>query len=390
LLPKTQSLKGAATKGAAYGLLAKVYLTAASMKKHSGNTGGNFDFVPEQAYYDSARLYCQRVTDLGVYKLVDDYMKQFPIQFAPNRTVTPAGFENSSESIFEIQFVNGSLRMGSGLPMQIMPTPRQRWENGKVVSTLPDGTLAPATCGSGYTYNDAGWGEFRVTKTFFDDFLLAHRDTTNKQDDYRMDITFLGGPKGIVVSYKKGVLQTKVGDTLFVYPYNPRPAVDIAQRWPYLGKYQDYNGTATTQHGSNFIYLRYADVLLMQAEAENELNDNVSATTHLNMIMARARKADGTPRLTPYDYSSGLSQDSLRKAIWNERGFELFGEAHFWFDQVRTGQYIKFLEHYNSYEYIVRPEREVPMAIDKRNMLFPIPYLEISRNDKITQNPGHI
>ena len=390
LLPTTQGLKGRATKGSAYGLLAKVYLTAASMKKYSGNRGGNFDFVPEQAYYDSTIVNCKRVTGLG-YKLVDDFMKQFSMQFTIDGIATPAGFKNSTESLFEIQFAS-SMRFGSQLPMQLLPAPQAQMakdENG-VYKAIPN---APTTRGAGYTYNDAGWGEFRMTQSIFNNFYNAHHDTTSttsvleKQNDYRMDVTFLGGSKGIVKSYLKGVLQPK--DTMFTYPYSPRPAPDAAQRWPYLAKYQDYTATASAQHGTNFVYLRYADVLLMQAEAENEKGDNANATKHLNMLMERARKADGKPRLVPNDFSAGLSQDSLRKTIWNERNYELLGEAHLWYDLVRTGEYKSFLKQYNEQEYPLNTTIFYLMDVDDRNLLFPIPYKERSINNAVTQNPGH-
>lgn len=361
LLPKTQTLKGRATKGAAYGLLAKVYLTAASMKKYSGNYYNRFDFVTNpQAYYDSTRVYCQKVTDLGVYSLVDDFMKQFPMQIAPDGTVTPAGFENSTESLFEIQYDRSDKYLSTDLPMQ----------------------LIPYLTGGGYTYNDNAWGSFRVTKTLFNDFLATH------PGDYRIDVTFLGGSTGILPTYKKGVRQTAVGDTLFVYPYNP--VTDLSQRWPYLAKYQDYLAISANQHGSNFIILRYADVLLMQAEAENELNDKTNSLIHLNMLMARARKANGVSRTSPENFTDTLTNDELRISIWKERRYELLGEAHMWYDLVRTGQYETYLNHYAVEEYDKNPTVECEMKYYPRNILFPIPYLEIVSNDKITQNPGHV
>ncbi|MCE5175566.1 MAG: RagB/SusD family nutrient uptake outer membrane protein [Bacteroidales bacterium] len=363
LLPKTQSLKGRATKGAAYGLLAKVYLTAASMKQYSGNYYNRFDFVADaNAYYDSARVYCQKVTDLGVYKLVDDFKKQFPIQISLNGTVTPDGFENSTESLFEIQFNRIDKYLSTDLPMQLIPYNK----------------------GGGYTYNDNSWGTYRITKTLFDDFMTDH------PNDYRMDVTFLGGTTGVLYTYKKGVRQTAVGDTLYVYPYDPRPASNLSERWPYLAKYQDYLAVGSNQHGSNFIYLRYADVLLMQAEAENELGDKVNSLNHLNMLMERARKADGKARLTPINFSDTLTTDELRIAIWKERRYELLGEGHQWYDLIRTGQYENYLSHYKTHEYDLNPAVECEMKYYSRNILFPIPYLEIMMNDKVTQNPGHV
>jgi hypothetical protein len=394
LLPIIQTHKGRATKGAAYALLAKVYLTAASMKKHSGNISGAYNFVTDdQAYYQKCKEYCQKVTELNQYKLVDDYMKQFPICFAFDGTVTPAGFENSKESIFEVQL--SSVSASSDLPMQILPysKPSIQLVNG-VYTTIPNSL---SVRGGGYTYNDQGWGQFRLSQLTFDDFYTAHaiedpNDTTKIIADYRMDVSFLGGVSGFVRSWKKGVLQPK--DTLFTYPLpkEKRPPMDVDQMWPYLAKYQDYSTASVNQHASNFIYLRYADVLLMQAEAENELNDQSSATSHLNELMKRARKADKgveNTRLQPADYSNGLSQDSLRNAIWNERRFELMGEVHLWYDLVRTGKYVNFVKRFNDVEYVRDNKTFQQWTVEERNILFPIPETEMVLNKKFYQNPGH-
>lgn len=394
LLPETQSYKGRATKGAAYALLAKVYLTAASMKKHSGNKDGNYNFVTdEQAYYKLAKEYCQKVTDLNQYKLVDDYMKQFPICFALDGTVNAAGFENSKESIFEIQLSNSSA--SADLPMQLLPYSKQ---SIKLVNGIYQLVTGSATVrGGGYSYNDQGWGQFRISQLMFDDFYAAHAiidpaDSTKTIVDYRLDISFLGGSTGHVRSWKKGVLLPT--DTLFTYPIPDakRPPMDVDQKWPYLAKYQDYNAPSVNQHGSNFIYLRYADVLLMQAEAENELNDQVSATLHLNELMKRARKADkgiDNTRLQPVDYSSGLSQDSLRNAIWNERRFELMGEVHLWFDLVRSGKYMDYMKRFNYVEFARDTKNFQKWDVEERNLLFPIPQNEMILNKRFYQNPGH-
>jgi hypothetical protein len=362
LLPVTQALKGRATKGAAYGLLAKAYLTMASMKKHSGNYYNRFDFVTDpQAYYDSARVYCQKVVDLKVYDLVSDYMKQFPIQCAIDGTVTPEGFENSVESIFEIQFSRDNRMTGNNLPMQLLPY------------------------SSGYGYNNGGWATLRSTRMGFKDFLRDH------PGDYRMDVTFLGGATGDIPQYTNGVLRP---DSFFVWPDTARAIMSQAQCWyPYIGKYQDYLATATNRHGSNFVYLRYADVLLMLAEAQNELGDQLNATKNLNKLMKRARNANGIQRLTPVDFpeDTPLDQDSLRQVIWKERRYELFAESHSWYDLIRTGEYFNYLARYKAEEETemnMTPSMAI-MQINERNILFPIPASEMLSNNKITENnPG--
>ncbi|MBK6783949.1 MAG: RagB/SusD family nutrient uptake outer membrane protein [Saprospiraceae bacterium] len=75
--------------------------------------------------------------------------------------------------------------------------------------------------------------------------------------------------------------------------------------------------------------MRYADVLLMYAEAANELNNSPMAIEQVNRLRLRA----GLTEL-----SSGLSGQALREAIWNERRFELAMEHDRFFDIVRQGR----------------------------------------------------
>ncbi|AWM14553.1 RagB/SusD family nutrient uptake outer membrane protein [Flavobacterium sediminis] len=77
---------------------------------------------------------------------------------------------------------------------------------------------------------------------------------------------------------------------------------------------------------TNIRYLRYAEVLLMIAEAKNELGQD--PTTELNMVRNRAGLTNTT----------ATGQTALRQAIWNERRVELAMEHDRWFDLVRTGQ----------------------------------------------------
>lgn len=76
----------------------------------------------------------------------------------------------------------------------------------------------------------------------------------------------------------------------------------------------------------NIRYFRYAEILLMRAEAKNELNQD--PTTELNAVRNRAGLGD----------TSASGQNALRIAIWKERRVELAMEHDRWFDLVRTGQ----------------------------------------------------
>ena len=77
---------------------------------------------------------------------------------------------------------------------------------------------------------------------------------------------------------------------------------------------------------ANFVVYRYADVLLMKAEALNEQGKTSEAAEPLNIVRRRA----GLPDV------SGLSQEAMREKIIHERRIELAFEGHRWFDMIRV------------------------------------------------------
>ncbi|WP_439555322.1 RagB/SusD family nutrient uptake outer membrane protein, partial [Dyadobacter sp.] len=123
---------------------------------------------------------------------------------------------------------------------------------------------------------------------------------------------------------------------------------------------------------NNWPVLRYADVLLMRAEALNEVGYAAGgeAFALLNMVRKRAGLADKTSQQIP-------SQAAFRLAIEQERRVELAFENHRWFDLTRTGRAIEVM---NAKGLNVQPFR----------LLLPIPLTQIQINpDRIKQNPGY-
>lgn len=128
----------------------------------------------------------------------------------------------------------------------------------------------------------------------------------------------------------------------------------------------DYNTSP-----ANFVIYRYAGVLLMQAEALNELGQTSQAAAPLNIVRARA----GLPGVP-----TTISKDEMRDKIIHERRMELAFEGHRWFDMIRiqNGDYaLRFLHS------IVKTN-----ATHER-LLFPIPQTEMDSNPLMTQNPGY-
>ncbi|QCW99540.1 RagB/SusD family nutrient uptake outer membrane protein [Aggregatimonas sangjinii] len=106
------------------------------------------------------------------------------------------------------------------------------------------------------------------------------------------------------------------------------------------GKYRDPGAVEETAAGNDFFLYRYADALLIFAEAENQVNGpTAEAYEAVNQIRRRAYGVDqGTPDAA-VDFPEGLSQSEFDDLIFQERGYEFMAEAKRWFDMVRTGRW---------------------------------------------------
>ncbi|MBC7568765.1 MAG: RagB/SusD family nutrient uptake outer membrane protein [Spirosoma sp.] len=125
--------------------------------------------------------------------------------------------------------------------------------------------------------------------------------------------------------------------------------------------------TAANDSPANWKVIRYADVLLLLAEALNENGKTGSALPLLNQIRTRAG-------VDPY---STLTQAEMREKIALERRMELAFEGHRWFDLVRTGQAFPVMQKYGMKAHMV---------------VFPVPFAQIQLiNDRVifSQNPGY-
>jgi hypothetical protein len=119
------------------------------------------------------------------------------------------------------------------------------------------------------------------------------------------------------------------------------------------------------ESNQDFPLLRYADVLLMHAEALNELGQSTDAHDYLNMVRNRAELDDIT----------GLSKEQFRDAVLNERRLEFAAEGHRWFDLARMGK----LEN-------LVPLAKPGVTPQSRNYLFPIPQRERELDKNLPQN----
>jgi hypothetical protein len=160
---------------------------------------------------------------------------------------------------------------------------------------------------------------------------------------------------------------------------------------PHFYKWYDPNYPKNLLNdGVNVPIIRYAEVVLYYAEAQNELNGpNSAAYTAINKIRNRA----GLPNLT-----TGLTQDQFRDSVFLERRKEFAHEAVVrWFDLVRTnGSGTQLL--FTAIANLIDPSKggnptdswcvSKATNIRPKHLLFPIPYTEIQVNPLLTQNPG--
>ncbi|MCC9134846.1 RagB/SusD family nutrient uptake outer membrane protein [Pontibacter silvestris] len=174
----------------------------------------------------------------------------------------------------------------------------------------------------------------------------------------------------------------EVIDTLRTDPADTRFDVNLVQDPVddnyYVDKYFDPDAKAAYEQDNNWKILRYADVLLMYAEALNEIApDNPEAYTALNKVRRRAFEEDiNASAPQPHDYAN-LSQSEFRRAVYGERRFELAFEGHRWFDLVRTGRLVSTMsaKGYSS----VKPT----------HVYFPVPQDEVALNPNLGQNEGY-
>ncbi len=134
-----------------------------------------------------------------------------------------------------------------------------------------------------------------------------------------------------------------------------------------------------TNVGNNWRIIRYADVLLMMAEALNNQGNSAEATAYINMVRDRAE-------VTPLP--EGMSQADLGQAIIDERVLELTGEGHRFFDLVRWNLADDYLGP-NSLHGEHPKSLSGGTFTTGRDEYIWIPVSELSSNTELVQNPGY-
>ena len=355
----TSADRGRPIAASANGLLAKAYLNMAGKDANMG-----------AVYNDSARKAAQLVMSAGNVKLETDFMKNFDWQaqitsteilwqigathqentgpelgtfFNPQDYALvgggAGGFAQMRTSFYETYEPN-DLRVKPGYSVF------DRWNEGSS-STAP-GTLT--------------FLKFAIPDTI-QTKLAASTQTGWTWDDG-------GSCDTNGVNYYK----LPAGNTIGITPR------------VFTTKYVDRTALTKSQNSNNPIILRYADVLLVFAEAENEANGSPSAAAYAAINQVRSRA--GLPDLQTA--KPGLSQATFRDAVWLERRHELFAEFQESFDYKRQGRWLDMVNNkIAAFPGARNPTSSTCKTRQAFQALLPLPDAEIGANRLIQQNPGY-
>jgi hypothetical protein len=255
--------------------------------------------LDDKSLFDQAAIHLNKVIQSGQYQLVDDFDKLFAF-----------GAANSSESVFEIQYSN-EIPADFSTPFEFI--------NGNMIIQL---------CGirglcSNHPLYQEGWGFMLPTTSLYNFFL--------PDDLYRR--------KAAIIS------QTELGLSGCNVSAAAQNKIDFQGYWQ--KKYANYKAYTVPNGGeinvlkdANQPYIRYADVLLMFAEALVRGNGaTADAIQAIDQVRERA-KGPGNNAGNFRTTAKVMADEgwSLLEVIWYERRAELAGEGDRWFDLVRSGR----------------------------------------------------
>jgi hypothetical protein len=282
------------TKEAAYAMIARLALQAGgySLNHPEGNTTDYSMTRPSnyKAYYQIAREYTKKIIDAGGHSLNKSFRDVFVDEC--NFIVT-----SGDDPIFEIPFAketNGNWGYAQG------PT------NGVDVGDATD-------------YSNSAWGKADGgvrTSAFY-------RYQFNEKDQRRDFVN------GLWYYSNQGLPTVRATD----YTINNN-------KWSKLWNTNGLGKTTTGATGINFAYIRYADVLLMFAEADNEINNGPTdeAREAVKTVRRRAFAEDVATNVEAYVDAAASKEDFLNLVL-DERKWEFAGENMRWKDLVRNNKY---------------------------------------------------
>ena len=373
-LPDTQADKGRPTRGAAAAYLAKTYLYKAYRQDNPETnevTSINAEDLKKVVEYTEASI-----MNAGGYDLESDFHNNFRPE---------PQYENGKESLWAMQYsINDGTTNGNC-----------NWSNGLIVPNIPGVT-------------DGGCDFYKPSQNLVNAFKTDNNghplfDTFNEEDydmsvdnaDPRLFLTV--GMPGLPYEFNSDFIMDKSStwsrsNGLYGYYVTLKQNVDPESEYLVKGSWW---GTPM-----NHIVLRYADVLLMRAEALIQLNDGriQVAIDLINRVRNRAKASTAMIANYPsvygvrYDvepYYGTFTQEEALKRLKFERRVELAMESDRFFDLVRWGEAESVLNAYYAAEADVCAIYSNAHFTKNKNEYLPVPFAQISASNGIyDQNCG--
>ena len=372
-LPETQADKGRPTKASAAAFLAKVYLYKAYRQddaKSNQVTSINQQDLEKVIEFTNPALYTN-------YGLEDDLHNNF----RPEEQ-----YENGRESIWAIQYSRNDGSTYGNL----------NWSYGLIPPNIPGAT-------------DGGCDFYKPSQNLVNAYRTGNDglpllDTFNEKDynystdnaDPRLFLTV--GIPGLPYMFNKNYMMEETSiwsrsNGLYGYNVSLKQNVDPALIDQYLIKGSYWASSM------NRIVFRYADVLLMRAEAYAQLGQADQAINLVNQI--RTRAAQSTQMIGSYpslygvkfyctNYRGNYSKDEAVRIVKMERRLEMGMECERFFDLVRWGDAATVLNKYYSEEIAHCAIYSAAHFTANKDEYLPIPFEQLSAsNGKYTQNIGN-
>lgn len=283
--------------------------------------------------FAQAKRWGDSIVQSNQYVLLSNYADNFKLEG-----------ENSAESVFEIQYAK---------------EPTSDYGQG---FGFTRGTLTVILTRSRSSLLGGGWGFNKPTQNLYNAY---------EANDPRRDATILNP--------SDAQIETPSQEIYLGSRYLNRKYMLMNDDFSF------YELDHPTRGPINNKVIRYADVLLMYAEAAVETDKLVDAKWALEQVRARARGANaGILPAFPYGTYAD-NKDDLRKAVRHERRVELAMEGHRWFDIVRWGVAKQVMDAYKAGE-AAEVKQHMGTFIEGKHELFPIPSQEIDLNN-MPQNP---
>ena len=268
--------------------------------------------------------------------------------------------EQSPEIIWSLQYVDSEVGAGEGNFLGAHYGPNM---------------LAGTSASQGQ-----GWGAFEFTQHLIDEFYMDDGLPFDQSDRYDPENPFANRDprfKGTFFfpgeTYRGVVLEE--GN---FHSNGAKKSINVASRkW----KNETSNNSFSNNGAEDFVLIRYADILLMYAEAVNETSGPTAEVYDaVNKVLNRNPDGIEGADMMP-DLPEGLSQDEMRDRIKHEREVEFFMEGTRYYDLLRWRDAEEVL--------LMDGIAEARVFDASKNYLWPIPQFAIDQSPGITQNPGY-